>query len=521
MSGRFGAVCLLAVVAGWASAAPDILIAEVKRLSNKDGRPLSLAPYVAEELDKDGRVRPVVWSLSDPVFREWSAKDIVGGLDPEPDQRQVLETGRRLGVPYVLIVQTELRDNGFLPQAELFHFGRAIWKFGPRNPKKGSDIVVSTEGKYDEKATRELQARVPDLIRAGSTFTVYVAGVPDWDATARACASSWAALMAESPLAKLASRPRTDTAPVNSGTDAAAGNHVDIDVAQVPLRVKDLMALGDFLGAVALAREACDKDPLNVEVRLLLCRSLLAAGFYQECAETSQALGRLRPQSPEPWLLGAEAWIRSGNAERAAQALALAESCRASTDALVRLRADLALLKNDLPSARDTLVALKDPGSQIKLALVHALLGEPAQCEAVMKGLPPVATDLGDYVAVIGFVDRALPRLVEIARGVVPACRVRPGTDESMTQARESAATTKALLTLVSGMVAPKGHNESHEARKLAHIMLSQAQLEALHFAETNDPETAEEAIASLGQALRLMSNVQELFRLERLYPRS
>lgn len=96
--------------------------------------------------------------------------------------------------------------------------------------------------------------------------------------------------------------------------------------------------------------------------------------------------------------------------------------------------------------------------------------------------------------------------------------RLHPGESDTLKFAEAVAMKCEGLRVLLAGIVPPKLHAESHEARKLAHILLAQATLEALHFAKTNDPDIGEETVATLGQALRLFPSIRDKFSLEQRY---
>ncbi len=513
-------VAILALMPGICHAAPDLLIVQTKVPVEADRDPnLMLAPYVADELDKEGRVRPVVWSMTDPVFREWTSRDVFGPFEPNPSPRVALDTARKLGIDYVLIVQAVSTKQQFVPSAELFVDGRSKWKFGPRDPKRSDDLVVATDGKYDEKATRALQAKLPDMIRAGGTFTVYVGSLPDWDATARSVSSTWRALLGEGPLASLPARPRVSQEPDPTG--AEVNTTVEISGAadpDLPRKALDMAQQGKADQAVILVREACDLKPFDTELRKTLVAVEKAAGLLREAADASQLAAKLDPGDSSLWLLAASSWIDVCDAERARDSLKEAQARGASGPEVNRIEADIALLGGEAKKAEGLYVSLKDPSVVWRLALAAALAGDLPTCEKALESLQSGPLEQRDYQTLVLLLDRSLEPWVTSVRDLVPMVRMHPGDPQALQKAETVNKVATGLADIVSKVVAPERHKESHEARRLAHILLAQSTLEALHFAKSNDPDTGEEAVASLGQALRLFPGVKEKFNLELKY---
>ncbi|MBS1721941.1 MAG: hypothetical protein JSS66_02920 [Armatimonadetes bacterium] len=499
-------------------AAPDCLIVQLKvPLVEGEDRNVLLSPYLAEELDKDGRVRPVVWSLSDPVFREWTSRDVFGQFDASPSLRQALDTSRKLGLTYVIAVQAIRGEQNFVPVAELFVNGRSKWRFGPRDPRKGTDVVVSTEGRYDAKATKDLQTKLLNSLGQNGTFTVYVNNVPDWDATARAVAANWCTLLAEGPLKSLEASPRIE----EHGTTPKepTETHVDTAPPQDPVAdAKSLLDQGKTAQALSVLRNACDAKPFDVVLRRALAQFLLNAGMPAEAGEAAQAASRLDPKDASLWLLCAEAWITAGDSEKASDAFKEAKARGAHDPYSERIEADLALLKGDADRAATLYAALGTPESRLRLAVAFGLAGKEKECAQALEQVPHEPVSEAEYVAMVMFIERAMVSASEDARNVLPTVRLHPGEPATLALARSLAARTGALKALVGGVVPPKRFARSHEARKLAHIMLAQSALQAQSFADNNDPDIADESAASLGQAMRLLANVRELYGLEQRY---
>lgn len=516
----FSVLLGLATCAAWA--APDCLIVQLREAAQETGDPnFSLTSFVADQLDKDGRVRPVVWSLTDPVFRQWVNKDVFGPFEQNPSQSQALDTARKLGVRYVLLVRGYRVEQDMVAIAELFSNGRSVWRFGPRKPDKRKDIVIQTDGRYDEKATRDLQSRLPDLIKSGGgTFTVYQGGVIDAVETARAVASTWNALLGDGPFKDLPSKPRLpDPAGGNGQLDPTdVGDPGDVDAENVLLLAKQYIEQRKIGKALILLREACDRNPFDHEARRLMVTTMLASGMATEGAEAAQAATRLTPDDPAAWLLAAHAWVVASDPDKAEANIEAAKARGAVSEAFLQLEGDIALLRGDAKTAMTKYSAVKTANSSVRKAVALCLTGDSAGCLAALASMGEDPLSEADYSAVVLFVERSLLQVTDQAQAILPTIRLHPGAPETLSDARSLTRLTSSLSDLVSHIKPPKMHADSHEARKLAHILLAQAAMEALEFAEKNDPDTGEEAAATFAQAFNLFPGVREKFSLERKY---
>lgn len=510
----FGATCFAR------ASTPDLLIVQLKYpLEGANDPNLLLAPYVADSLEKEGRVRPVVWSTLDPVFREWSDKKSFGDFDPNPTLKEVLAKAQRLGVSNVLTVQARRNDNNFVAIAELFVDGRSKWRFGPKNPNKDTDITVSTDGKYDDKATRQLQSKMSEILSSGGTFTVYTGGLPDWDASARSLANTWKTLLGEGAFKKYPPALQ----PI---VDSTAGNSVEPKIIEIPDAKADnvvevaraMVSKGKLNKALTLLREACDLRPYEVSVRKALAEILIEGGMPYEGAVVAQAAARIQPSDPSLWLSVAQAWVADGDIERATESLKEAQSRGADGPTVERVSADIALLSGDAQRAVDHYSKADGAGAKVRLAAAFALTGNVQGCSEALLQVPkgPVAQE--DYTAIVLMVDRSMAALSKEASEVPPLVRTHPGETATLKAAEIVAKKCEALRALMTGIEPPQLHKDSHEARKLAHILLAQATLEALQFAKTNDPDIGEETVATLGQALRLFPSIRDKFGLEQRY---
>ncbi|MBL8065276.1 MAG: hypothetical protein JNM34_05395 [Chthonomonadaceae bacterium] len=512
------AFCLaVALSATVASAAPDCLVVQIKvpMVGDKDPN-FSVGPFLAEALAEEGRVRPVLWSLTDPVFREWTSKDGFGEFLTAPTEREALDRARRLGVGRVVTLYAQRTPDQCEAIIEYFFEGRRVWRYGP---KKLSEIAaqISPTTPLDPRQVRRMRQSVPIGVPTEGSFTVYKDGVIDLIETARSLASTWTKLLAAGPLSKLAPRP-TPTTDLGSADPHPIESWPTVDPASVLSEVSSLKEKGRYMHAVSLLRRATDKSPFDFSIRRELALTLVDAGYYQEAGKAASAASKLEPQNSEIWLVCAKAWILACEASKAQDALDQALVRGGSGPITIEIAGDIDLLNGKLDSALFRYLSAGPSATSFRKALTQALLGDEAETKETLSKLGSRALSNTDYAACVAIAGQAMHRFAEQARSVLPEIRLHPGDAQTLELAAKTAKFSSSLSAFWAALVPPADHVASHEARKLAHILLAQACLEAQEFARNNDPDLAEESAATLGQGLKILSAAEEKFLLERRY---
>ncbi len=496
---RAACACLLGLLSVGAAGQPYALVVQESLSPQPEAElDLPIATYLAAELERDGRVVPVVWSMSDPVFRQWAADGLAPSRPVGGDPREAQGLARKLKVPYVIALQAVRLGPRLRLRIEVNEGGRTTWHQGDRVTRQDVERALAAEGD------------APPLGPAGEMI-VYVDGRPDWDATARAIAHSWAKLLAEGPLRRESARPRSPDG--TTGSEALAPPSDVPEVSDPAQEAESALAAGRPARAVLLLREAVDRDPRNGALRTRLAQALALAGFNDEAVEEARRAARAGATGPEPWLLAAQAALDGGDGESARRDLNEALARGATPGQTTPLRVQAHLLNGQIDEA----LALLDEGpadaTPYPRALALALAGRG---DALAETLPPgTALDERSYVLLVRCLDRALLRWLDDLRSVPPAVRLNPGRPETVALAETTRARFESLSTLVDRTVAPSRYEASHEGRRLAHVMLLQSALDAVEFARTTDPGSAEESAVSLGQALQLLQQARERYRSE------
>ncbi len=492
------ALFLGAACAASAYAAPEVLVVQIMRgEAPEESVELNLASEVADELSKEGRVVPIVWSLSDPVFRLSAEEGLIPRFKENPSDKEISDTAQKLRVKYVLTVQA-YRYNGILfPRAYLYEVGRnrPVWEFGPEN-----------------------QGNV-------SSFVVNVNGQPDWIATSRSLANTWATQLNLEPFKDLARRDPTfnNVTGPGIGTTVPGGVAIDASAGKEALdKAQELIEKGRTDLGVLYLRDAIDVNPYEPDRREMLVELLLDLGLVSEAADEAQRAAELTGSGSEIWLLAARCWISAQQPEKADTAIKEALARGGEGPAAKRILGQIRLLEGRPQEAVDLLSEALEAEESFEAymarGLAYALLGNAsasaADLEQVEADSKPLTVRLYMYcVSMISERGRILARRLADLPSLV-ATTTNP--DQALAMAESIESETDGLATFLTKVTPPLVHQKSHATRDLAHKVLRQAALEALSYARGVNPDAKLESALSLGEALKLFRAVEEQMALER-----
>ncbi|MCH8978696.1 MAG: hypothetical protein IH945_05570 [Armatimonadetes bacterium] len=516
-------------VPAYSSEAPLLLI--VQRLSNgPDDYNVLVGQYLAEELDLEGRVEPVLWSMTDSTFRSYIDEGKLPRFVENPDDNTIRDYARRMRASYVLVVEAVARDQLMYPQARLYRgsSSRPMWSMIKDSRRGRPRLVVVENGEVNEEQTAVLRQRYAGLISADeiSTMTVMVGGLPDWVSTAKSLARTWTLILGDGPLKGLVPLHRQFTPVPDRGLgfdrqqDTIPGAAQET---QAALERARLLAADGYVDiAIMVLRDAIDSDPFAVEPRLEATRLLLRRGLAPLAAGEAERAAGVAVDSTEVWSLAALAWVRAGDADRALSAANESLARGGQSAELMQTLGEIWLLKGRPTKALesyDRAITLEpSPQSYLGRSVARAIAGDLAGCIEDLElaqgelELPPQL-----YQAAIVVIDSELDNIADSLRDIHQ--RARLGEDPGVVaQAEQAQRTAAALVEFLVRARVPAQHRQSHEGRDLAHKLLSQSAHEALAFAKTRNEDSAMESAISLGEALRLMPRIREQFRLECKY---
>jgi tetratricopeptide (TPR) repeat protein len=526
---RTGAALALAAAlfAANSTAAPEVLI--VQRL--KQGQGLFNVPIgqqLAKELDEEGRVFPILWSMTDPVFRAYVDDGKLPSFIENPDDKTIRDVVGRLKVAYVLVVEAVAENSQVVPQANLYMGTRTrpVWSMVREDNRGRPRLVVIDDGKVDEEKTKEIREKYADIIGDGTlnTMTVLVNGQPDWDSTAITLARTWTRILAEGPFRDLEPQRRTFNPNPDPGlTFAGGGGPAKAPDSELALeQARMLAADGDTDAAILVLRDAIDADPFGAACRLKLALLLIQRGHPETAAIECERAAKVTDRPGAMWELAADAWIQAGDTDKALNAASEAQARGVNSPELLQSLGDIWLIRAEPDKAlkfyNDAIVKSPTERSYLGRALARALAGDTAGCvKDLEKAQGEASLPLGLYQRAMGVLDQEISVIAEQLRTIPMGVRVQDGPD-MLPAATALQARAAALVEFMVRIRVPERHVESHKTRDLAYKLLSQSSVEVLVYARTKNEDASLEAAISLGEALKLVSRINETFQFERKY---
>lgn len=509
-------LCLLQL--GWA--VPSVLIVQ-DRLSPVGGtdRNVMLDQTLAESIDRDGRLSPIVWSLTDPVFRDAVDRGRLRETPDQPNFDQAVRAMGPLGAEYLLVVTAELIGNSVEAEAKLYRGRRQIW-------------------------TDKQQ------------FAAFSGGRIDLPNTSRSLAATWVRLMGEGPLRSLAPRPKPpapsldpgpspvvpdpgvvpspvlppvapDPAPGPSSTAPDLGPPPRSEATAALLaEAMRLMGARQFHQAIFLLRDGVDQAPLDPERRRALILALLRSGDPESSAGEARRASELFPTQAEFRVLAARAWLAAGNTEEASADL---------NEALVRdpeaaetrfLMGEMQLLRLRVPLALEHLNASIDrlPTADAfhRRAIAHAVSGDFSAMEADLASADRIANvdrdpsaDVERYRFLARMTDSAATTLAEQIRDWITRIRPRPRDPVLAAERDDFDKVLVGLVRFSERVTVPTGHQQSHRGYVLALKLLRQTLSDAAGSIGVLDEDALIEASISLGEAIRTLESARSAFARE------
>lgn len=524
----------LLVIAGIAisitvPAKPSVLI--VQRLAkDKEAHNIPVGQKLAEQLDLEGRVAPILWSMTDPIFRVYIEEKKLPGYVSNPDDRVVRDYASRLKVAYVLIVEAVATNDVVRPQATLYDglMHRTLWSM-IRDEKRGVPrLVVSKDGKIDEEATKTLREKYAEILSDGTlaTMTVLINGQPNWDNTAESLARTWTQLLAEGPL-KTHEPQRRIFAPEPGPALTFKGP--PIQQAAPSLAIDDAMVRAQTLvkenrseSALLVLRDAVDAAPFDLRPRLELIELLISQGLYELAANEAERAVPFTENQGVVWARAADAWIQAGDTEKALLC-ANQSVARGLVDfGVLQVLAEVWLQKGDIEKALKFYdQAMEQESSQrayLGRSIAKAISGDKeGSLRDLMAAQDTNLVPLVLYQRTMSLIARTIAPTAESLRKIPQFYRVGK-TEVAEVEAVRIQQSLSALVELLVRFKVPEKHKQSHSTRDLAYKLLKQSSVDALAFAKYGNEDSALESAISLGEALKLIPQIEEQFRVERKY---
>lgn len=467
-----------------ASAIPGLLIVQSKVVhknsKDKSDPNVEVAALIGQEYDTNGRVTPVVYSKSDPIFSSAVATGRLKDAPANPRIGEALDIARKLGAEYTLILEAARVGNFVKAKVHLYRDHREIWK-------EDENLSVATTDNFNTNDTARSLARTLVLKLNAGPFK----GFPE--------------------------HPKTATPGLERGQTPITGATTptirpEVTNAQLKKNIDSLVQSNRRESAVLLMRDAVDAAPFDVERRTMLIDLILSTSPADAAIEARKAAA-LMPEKVEFRVIAARAWMKAGRADEAKKDLneAVARDPNAASTRLLLGELSLGQLEPTKALAHlDEVIKQKDSGqARFLRALCRALLGGADGMQLDLTQLDKLEpAKLGPdvsrrYALAADITDRALAQDGSDLRSLLTKVVVKPkdqGIHDQIEQTLRVMQTRSQLLQTIS---VPIDAKSSNDRRVLAHKLVIQCLSELSSYCNTPDDGTLDDARTNLGEALK------------------
>ncbi|HWA84050.1 MAG TPA: hypothetical protein VG820_11470, partial [Fimbriimonadaceae bacterium] len=210
-------VTLLTLAAG-AFAVPAVLIIRIKPPKGILPMDTPIADFVANEFEVEGRVVPIVWGISDPIFRAAVEERKIRSGEEMPTLGEALDVARKLKAEYVLATDMRAGTDKLYASAVLYRNGKQVWR-DPAGDVEGMISHWKTMLRKKQMTQEEFDRQVLEATFRSSS--VQVGSKFGQDDTLRSFARTWVAMLNSGPFLSYPKAPTHPTPPPGQGETPA------------------------------------------------------------------------------------------------------------------------------------------------------------------------------------------------------------------------------------------------------------------------------------------------------------
>ena len=520
----------------WAAAAvPEVLIFQVLTPKSRGIDPnVGMLPYIAQEFDDDGRVVPITWSMTDPLFRA-AVSDGHIKYTENPSFEALTDVAKRLKIEYVFLIQAWQKGASVRTRVKLFQGDKLVWQDPDVDKKVIESQIKTNESAAKFAASNGLPMPTADIEDLESRSVMLSAGAGfDADNFGKSVAHTWAALMFQTPFKNLKPRPRMGSVPVDPGLTAQPNVEITppppppvkkVDNKDLMESVMKLLTAGQAFQAVQLLRDSVDAEPMDVERRRALINALMQTGQVQLAATEARRAAELMPEQIEFRAQAARAWLQLGKPEEASKDLNEAVARDPESPATRALIGEMNLLKGQYAASLEqfdfVISKAPSPEAHFRRALARTLnndaKGSEEDLEAAKKlGLAgDVLSIRSRYASAASLTDSVMVETGNEVRSLLQRALVKPKDAEVIAEQLRLSQRSAALSSLYERLSVPEVHKGSHERRLLALKLLLQSLTEIGSYLKNQDEVVIGDATINLGEALRQVKAAQEAYKAE------
>lgn len=449
------------------------------------------ASALAAHIDDDGRVFPIIWSLTDPIFRAAVDQGTLKNLPERPDRDSALRAAQGLKAQYTLIFTARAREGHVEFEAWLFDGRRQVW-----TDKR--ELVSSGTGN--------------DLSNALDTV-----------------GRTYAMLLGAGPLKHLPQQRRIATPEPGTGqrpnVSLDPGTLEDDAGKELMVEAVKQIKSGKFAVGINLLRDCVDLAPFDVVRRKALCNALLGVQLNLEAAREARLASEIFPQDIELRVIAARGWLGAGNQTEALNDLNEAIARKPESPETRLLLGEVQLLRGrpDFALEHYDSVLSGQPSAEgfFQRAIAHLLLRDP---ESAQKDLarraelePVVESDVqtARYLFVVRLAEPGASNLAERMRSLIQAARLDPGSQAVLAELRSLGELCERWNLLIDHSSPPAQHLRSHELRRLALKLLAKSLSEIQLHLNAPSGDALVEATIDLGECLSSFEEARTAFARE------
>lgn len=492
---------MVAVSATASADDPRILI--VVKPQPKDATPIPMADYFAQQLDDDGVVFPIVWGLTDPVFREAATSGVIKDFSEHPSAAEAQAIARKLRAEFVATIEISVKAKTILGKISVTKDGKQVFK-------ADENFGVDKAGQLDTVASGKSISRTWASKLGFSAFK----GLPKHTKVTTPEASPGQIVPISAPsepvvdnkmLLVEVDRVKKATAAQVERLKREAADANRFPVISPEDLAREIVALekGRDESIVSIYRDAVDAEPLNIERRRFLIEALQGIDDRLAANEARRA-AQLMPEQIELRVIAARSWMRVPD-EAEAQ-VDLNEAISRDPDAVpIRL-----LLCEVCLGKLDADAALEHADRAVKRESTAATRFMRALCRALLGGLDGVKSDVAAMGApatpeqralTAKLLDRSLDESISTMKSLVQRAAVKK-TDDVVRDGIDQLQRTLASRLEILAAVTPVTERALFDKLSLAYKLLSQSVIDLRGYVAGEDDALGECRI-NLAEAVR------------------
>ena len=484
---------LLLAIAPSAFASPKIAVSQVAQLPKililqRAGHDtMNISHDLAQALEATGRVRSIVYGMSDPVFRAAASDGLLGEYPRKPSVDDGKAIAKLLKAEYLLSVDISEKEGTLTGVTKLYKSGAEIW-----NHKTSISVKVNNE-KDIAGGLQSVARTIATTMEFEPLKSLPKAGLPNQN------------------------KPQEGQQPTIGEETVPAAN---LKLKQLLDQADTALKAGDQRSAVLILRDAIDVAPLEVEPRMRLIK------LYQDLGQTDLAISFSKASastigSAAMLIESAKIFLRSAKYDEATATLNEAMMIEPANPGIRLLFAEISLRQASPQKALEHIEAVLKvkPTAEcyVLRAVCRALLGSGESVTLDLdraKKLEPEILNQS-YDRIVEILDSAMSTEGPVLRDLFQRANLRRTADEVIEGVQSQERLSGACLILLKVVTTPQDRRESHEIRLLALVLLQQTVGNLKSYVGTGNTDSMSDAKFSLGDCLKQLVLARETYLKE------